>query len=158
MAVTVPTQVKTFIGLDDQDSVHSTELSTGRMDPRVGSGHDFDGNRRVGSALWIFKFFTVCKNLQLQRYLQLKFVLCMIKYKIKHKILWIVKKLLCDVTWSSPPPSVTNCHTFLRPPSWERDFMDGPLIISWTLGFFMNRYTMNLSNTNIRIEYFSYDI
>ena len=45
-----------------------TELSTGRMDPRVGSGRvgsgrvttlsDFGGSGRVGSALWIFKFFT----------------------------------------------------------------------------------------------------
>ena len=33
------------------------ELSTGRMDPRVGSGHDFAGFWRVGSALQIFKFF-----------------------------------------------------------------------------------------------------
>ena len=43
----------------DEDS----ELSTGRMDPRVGSGRvtifpDFDGSGRVGSALRIFKFFT----------------------------------------------------------------------------------------------------
>ena len=45
-----------------------SELSTGRMDPRVGSGrvgsgHDFAGfwrvgSGRVGSALRIFKFFT----------------------------------------------------------------------------------------------------
>ena len=44
------------------------ELSTGRMDPRVGSGRvgsgrvtilpDFGGSGRVGSALRIFKFFT----------------------------------------------------------------------------------------------------
>ena len=27
-----------------------TELSTGQMDPRVGSGHDFAGFRRVGSS------------------------------------------------------------------------------------------------------------
>ena len=32
----------------------NTELSTGRMDPRVGSGHDFAGFCRVGSALLIF--------------------------------------------------------------------------------------------------------
>ena len=37
----------------------SPELSTGQMDPRVGSGHDFAGfwrvgSGRVGSALWIF--------------------------------------------------------------------------------------------------------
>ena len=37
----------------------STELSTGRMDPRVGSGRvtilpDFGGSGRVGSALRIF--------------------------------------------------------------------------------------------------------
>ena len=36
----------------------TTELSTGRMDPRVGSGHDFAGFWRVGSALRIFKLFT----------------------------------------------------------------------------------------------------
>ena len=34
------------------------ELFTGRMDPRFGSGHDFAGFGRVGSALRIFKFFT----------------------------------------------------------------------------------------------------
>ena len=28
---------------------YGTELSTGRMDPRVGSGHDFAGFWRVGS-------------------------------------------------------------------------------------------------------------
>ena len=28
---------------------HTAELSTGRMDPRVGSGHDFAGFWRVGS-------------------------------------------------------------------------------------------------------------
>ena len=46
----------------------AAELSTGRMDPRVGSGRvgsgrvtilpDFGGSVRVWSALRIFKFFT----------------------------------------------------------------------------------------------------
>ena len=30
----------------------SAELSTGRMDPRVGSGHNFTGYWRVGSS-WV---------------------------------------------------------------------------------------------------------
>ena len=34
------------------------ELSTGRMDPRVGSRFYRILAGRVGSALWIFKFFT----------------------------------------------------------------------------------------------------
>ena len=39
------------------------ELSTGRMDPRVGSGRvtispEFGGSGRVGSAFRIFQFFT----------------------------------------------------------------------------------------------------
>ena len=47
----------------------SPELSTGRMDPRVGSGRvgsgrvtilpDFGGSGRVGSALRIFKFLLI---------------------------------------------------------------------------------------------------
>ena len=38
----------------------ASEMSTGRMDPRVGLGHDFAGNLAglVGSALRIFQFFT----------------------------------------------------------------------------------------------------
>ena len=38
-----------------------SELSTGRMDPRIGSGHDlpdFGGSGRVGPALRILQFFT----------------------------------------------------------------------------------------------------
>ena len=37
-----------------------SELSTGRMDPRVGSGHDFAGFWRVGSGqhFGFFSFFT----------------------------------------------------------------------------------------------------
>ena len=40
-------------------NMSTPELSTGRMDPRVGSGRvtifpDFGGSGRVGSALWIF--------------------------------------------------------------------------------------------------------
>ena len=34
--------------------VHISMLSTGRMDPRVGSGHNFAGVWRVGSALRCF--------------------------------------------------------------------------------------------------------
>ena len=35
----------------DGTSTGGAELSTGRMDPRVWSGHDFAGFWRVGSAL-----------------------------------------------------------------------------------------------------------
>ena len=40
-------------------SIDTTELSTGRMDPRVGSGHDFAGFWRVGSGqhFGIFSFY-----------------------------------------------------------------------------------------------------
>ena len=36
----------------------------------------------------------------------------------------------CDITWSLPPPSVTNCHTFSDPlPPWEHDILYGwPLV------------------------------
>ena len=55
--------------------------------------------------------------LQLWRwYLQLKFVLCMIKYKIKHTKLWIVKKLIVWRHMISPPPPCHKLSHFLRPP------------------------------------------
>ena len=41
-------------GTDMDTGMVTAELSTGRMDPRVGSGHDFAGFWRVGSALRIY--------------------------------------------------------------------------------------------------------
>ena len=71
--------------------------------------------------------------LQLRRwYLQLKFILCLIKYKIKHKI---VKNWQCDVTWSLPPPPVTNCHTFSDPyplGAWHTLWM-APILQSYSV-------------------------
>ena len=43
-----------FDQVRDSLDASRAELSTGRMDPRVGSGHDFAGFWRVGSALRIY--------------------------------------------------------------------------------------------------------
>ena len=62
--------------------------------------------------------------------MQLKFVLCMIKYKIKHEIMNCEK--IESVTSHNlyPLPHVTNCHTFSDPsPPWSVTyFMDGPIL------------------------------
>ena len=45
------------------------------------------------------------------------YLICMMEYNIKHKIVNCEKCWQCDVTWSlpPPPPPVTNCHTSLDP-------------------------------------------
>ena len=56
--------------------------------------------------------------------MQLKFVLCMIKYKIKRKIVNCEK--MESVTSHDLHPPVTNCHTFSDPlPPLERDILYG---------------------------------
>ena len=58
-----------------RETGEKAELSTGRMDPRVGSGfcrvglgHDFTGIWRVGSALRIFSVFFLIISWCLYRY------------------------------------------------------------------------------------------
>ena len=69
-----------------------------------------------------FSFLQLCRC-----YLQLQFVLCMIKISNKTLNCELWKNLKCDVTWSLPPPP--PCHKlshFLRPPPpLERDILYG---------------------------------
>ena len=60
--------------------------------------------------------------------MQLKFVLCMIKYKIQHKIVNCEKLKVWRHTIFTPPPPCHNLSHFLRPPPpWSVTyFMDGP--------------------------------
>ena len=67
--------------------------------------------------------------------MKLKFVLlCMIKYKIKRKIVNCEKiESVTSHDLYPPLPPVTNCHTFSDPlPPLERDILYGrPLSLRW---------------------------